>query len=346
LTTVLTTTDLVTPHLDVPQLPAIDAVADVRGQAGAAVKRRSYGLETLFAGSVIAAFGMGLSFPAVQQALGVNLASPSVQDSATPLRSSVDTGGLMVAAQAPTALSKDDGQIVQFLSKKYHLAPIEVEKYVQHAKQAAKQQNLDVSLILAVASIESNFISITESIAGAQGLMQVRTPVHLDKLAVYGGASKVFDPYSNFMVGAKILADCIKSTGTVETGLKCYVGATGPSDGGYGIKVLAEKERIEKARLGVFDFAPNNKVLQDLGLIAAASPVVSNQPPASGADYSNEVNAANAATAIITCRASGDAASRRCVGSAATQPPIRPCRQCSRSGDKTKITKKQGKQWH
>jgi hypothetical protein len=169
-------------------------------------------------------------------------------------------------------LPKVDGQIALFLSKKYRLAASEVEKYLHYAQLAAKEKNLDYTLVMAVMSIESNLNSITESPVGAQGLMQVMTSVHLDKLAVFGGASKVFDPESNIMVGATILADCIKLGGSVEMGLKCYVGATGPTDGGYGAKVLAEKERIEKARLGVFDFTANNKVLQDLGIWAAPPP--------------------------------------------------------------------------
>jgi hypothetical protein len=166
-------------------------------------------------------------------------------------------------------LSKDESQMALFLSKKYRLASSEVEKYVYFAQLAGKEKNIDPLLILAVMSIESNLNSITESPVKAQGLMQVLTAVHIDKLAIYGGPSKVFDPQVNIMVGATILADCIKLGGSVEMGLKCYVGASGPSDGGYGAKVLAEKERIDKARLGVFDFTANNKVLQDMGLIAA-----------------------------------------------------------------------------
>ncbi len=166
-------------------------------------------------------------------------------------------------------LSKDHAQIATFFAKKYRLAATEVEKYIHFAQRAAKAKALDTTLILAVMSIESNLNPITESPMGAQGLMQVLTAVHLDKLAAYGGPHTVFDPEVNIMVGATILADCIKLGGSLEMGLKCYVGATGPTDNGYGAKVLAEKERIEKAKLGVFDFAPNNKVLIDMGLIAA-----------------------------------------------------------------------------
>ncbi len=166
-------------------------------------------------------------------------------------------------------LSKENVQIATFFAKKYRLAATEVEKYIHYALKAAKSHNLESTLILAVMSIESNLNLITESPMGAQGLMQVLTAVHLDKLAAYGGPHTVFDPEVNIMVGAIILADCIKLSGSIEMGLKCYVGATGPTDNGYGAKVLAEKERIEKAKLGVYDFAPNNKVLIDMGLIAA-----------------------------------------------------------------------------
>jgi Transglycosylase SLT domain len=171
----------------------------------------------------------------------------------------------------PSKISKQDEQIAAFLAKKYRLAASEVAKYVHFANLAAKAKGLDASLVLAVMSIESNLNSITESSAGAQGLMQVLTEVHIDKFVTHGGEHKAFDPEANIIVGTSILADCIKLGGSVEMGLKCYVGATGPTDGGYGAKVLAEKERIEKARSGVFDFSSNNKVLQDLGILAAPS---------------------------------------------------------------------------
>jgi soluble lytic murein transglycosylase-like protein len=169
-------------------------------------------------------------------------------------------------------LGKDSLSVATFFSKKYHLASVQVQQYVQFAEQAAKAKGLDPALIMAVMSIESNLNPITESNMGAQGLMQVLTPMHLNKLVGYGGASKVFDPEVNITVGATILADCIKLAGSIEGGLKCYVGATGPTDNGYGLKVLAEKERIIKAKTGIFDFSPNNKVLLDIAQNSAATP--------------------------------------------------------------------------
>jgi hypothetical protein len=203
-------------------------------------------------------------------------------------------------------LSKENTQIATFFAKKYRLAASEVEKYIHYALSAAKAKNLDPTLILAVMSIESNLNSITESPMGAQGLMQVLTAVHLDKLAVYGGPHSVFDPEVNIMVGATILADCIKLGGSIEMGLKCYVGATGPTDNGYGAKVLAEKERIEKAKLGVYDFAPNNKVLIDMGLIAA-NPDPMNQSSQSSQPTQNASTVLTQGTNTMPTNASGPA---------------------------------------
>ena len=78
--------------------------------------------------------------------------------------------------------------------------------------------------------------------------MQVMSRVHQDKLSeVGGGQSAVFNPVINMQVGAQILDDCIKRRGSLKRGLACYVGATGPSDGGYGARVLAERRRIALA---------------------------------------------------------------------------------------------------
>jgi soluble lytic murein transglycosylase-like protein len=60
---------------------------------------------------------------------------------------------------------------------------------------------------------------------GAQGLMQVMTKVHSDKYEGFGGKMAAFDPVSNLRVGAKVLKECIARAGSVEGGLKFYVGA-------------------------------------------------------------------------------------------------------------------------
>ena len=59
--------------------------------------------------------------------------------------------------------------------------------------------------------------------------------------------TEALNPIANIWVGTRILDDCIDRRGSIEGGLACYVGATGPGDGGYGAKVLAERRRIALA---------------------------------------------------------------------------------------------------
>ena len=153
------------------------------------------------------------------------------------------------------ALSKPQQQLIGFLAKKYRIASTEVRKMVAAAYAAGAYTKLDPLLILAVMSIESNLNPVVESAAGAQGLMQIMPKVHANRFDQYGGLGSIFNIDTNVLVGARILQDCIKLGGnTVEGGLKCYVGASGPSDGGYGAKVLAEQARLARAAGGDFDF--------------------------------------------------------------------------------------------
>ncbi|MFC4297109.1 transglycosylase SLT domain-containing protein [Castellaniella hirudinis] len=134
-----------------------------------------------------------------------------------------------------------------YLARKYRIANSVAGALIRTAFEVGREQKLDPQLLLAVIAIESRYNPFVESAVGAQGLMQVMTSVHRDKLRPSGGSAAVFDPVVNMRVGAQILADCIRRRGGIEGGLACYVGATGPSDGGYGARVLAERRRIALA---------------------------------------------------------------------------------------------------
>jgi len=99
--------------------------------------------------------------------------------------------------------------------------------------------------------VESGFNPFAQSPVGAQGLMQVMTRVHSDKYESFGGELAAFDPLTNLRVGAKVLLDCIQRNGSVEGGLRAYVGAANlPDDGGYAAKVLAEHARLTQVAAG------------------------------------------------------------------------------------------------
>jgi soluble lytic murein transglycosylase-like protein len=82
---------------------------------------------------------------------------------------------------------------------------------------------------------------------GAKGLMQVMPNHHQDKLAAHGGVDAVLDPMTNILTGAMILKDYVRRGGSIEAGLQMYVGAYGDDSNPYPQKVLAEKDRLDKA---------------------------------------------------------------------------------------------------
>ncbi len=148
-------------------------------------------------------------------------------------------------ASSPKELPKQQAAIANWLSKKYSVAPEPLSVLVAEAFQIGQKVKLDPTLILAVMAIESGFNPFAQSPVGAQGLMQVMTKIHHDKYESFGGKLAAFDPVSNLRVGVKVLQECISRAGSIEGGLKYYVGAANlPNDGGYASKVMAEHGRL------------------------------------------------------------------------------------------------------
>jgi hypothetical protein len=140
--------------------------------------------------------------------------------------------------------------VVRYLSRKYHVNPDAADLMVGAAYLAGRDAGVDPSLLLAVIAVESGFNPFAESMVGAQGLMQVMSKIHEDLLGNYGGPQAALDPVANIRVGAAILKDCIHRGGSVRDGLRLYVGSMTQDDGGYGARVLQEKDRIMQAARG------------------------------------------------------------------------------------------------
>ena len=135
-----------------------------------------------------------------------------------------------------------------YIARKYRVAYTAVGAVIDIAYREALAKDLDPLLVLAVIAIESSYNPFAESGVGAQGLMQVMTKVHQEKFEPFvEGTLAVFSPDANIQIGTQILADCLKRRGSINGALACYVGATGPSDGGYGKRVLSERSRIALA---------------------------------------------------------------------------------------------------
>ncbi len=151
----------------------------------------------------------------------------------------------------PKDLPSKQAAVAQWLSKKYGVAPEPLSALVAHAFEIGEKSKLDPTLILAIMAIESGFNPFAQSPVGAQGLMQVMTGIHHDKYALFGGKFAAFDPVTNLRVGVKVLEECISRAGSVEGGLKFYVGAANlEDDGGYAGKVMAEHARLQAVASG------------------------------------------------------------------------------------------------
>ncbi|MDP2371261.1 transglycosylase SLT domain-containing protein [Rhodoferax sp.] len=154
-------------------------------------------------------------------------------------------------ATDPQDLPKQQATVAYWLSKKYRVAPEPLSALVAEAYEIGQRTKLDPTLILAVMAVESGFNPFAQSPVGAQGLMQVMTRVHSDKYESFGGKLAAFDPLTNLRVGAKVLQECIRRAGSVQGGLRFYVGAANlEDDSGYADKVMAEHLRLQNVANG------------------------------------------------------------------------------------------------
>lgn len=154
-------------------------------------------------------------------------------------------------AADPKALPRPQAAVAQWLSRRYKVAPEPVSRLVQEAWAVGHRMGLDPTLILAIMAVESSFNPFAQSPVGAQGLMQVMTRIHDEKYEAFGGTRAAFDPVANLRVGVQVLKECIARAGSLEAGLRSYVGAANSSDdGGYVGKVLSEQSHLRRVADG------------------------------------------------------------------------------------------------
>lgn len=180
-------------------------------------------------------------------------AAPMVAAQATPAPAPAAMAGPAEVAHDAKLLgnTKQQQNVTSWLAKRYRVAGDAANMLVSTAYVTAHEVKLDPLLILAVMAIESGLNPFAESPMGAKGLMQVMAKVHHDKFQEVGGAQAALNPVANIRVGAQILKDYVKRTGSVEGGLKTYVGAADfESDSGYGSRVLAEYQRLKQVARG------------------------------------------------------------------------------------------------
>ena len=177
-----------------------------------------------------------------------NADAPSVFPSIAAAAAAIPSSKIDQAALDSKVLRSDQERraVASHLANKYRISLAESYEYVKHAVEVANEVNLDPVLLLAVMATESSFNPNAQSHAGAQGLMQVLTRVHTEKFEPYGGVVAAFVPEANIRVGALILKACIAKAGSLEAGLRSYLGAPNASSGpnSYAYKVITEREEL------------------------------------------------------------------------------------------------------
>jgi soluble lytic murein transglycosylase-like protein len=187
----------------------------------------------------------------------VTLVAPSLSalmDAPAPATADAVTGTQAPLSKEEKALlgtQKQQQWVTSWLSKRYRVAGDATNMLVSTAYLTAREIKLDPLLILAVMAIESGLNPFAESPMGAQGLMQVMSKVHHERFQEMGGLQAALNPVANIRVGSLILKDYVTRGGSVEAGLKSYVGAAAfAHDDGYGVKVLAEYNRLKQVSSG------------------------------------------------------------------------------------------------
>jgi hypothetical protein len=175
-----------------------------------------------------------------------------VRDTAEPAVAEEAPAEPATSDAAPPVLGREQKAVALWISRRYRVAPEPIGALVQEAWALGRQAKLEPTLILAIMAVESSFNPFAQSAVGAQGLMQVMTAVHDDKYEAFGGTHAAFDPMANLKVGVTVLKECVlRAGGSLEGGLRLYVGATNlEDDGGYAAKVMAEQAFLRQVAQG------------------------------------------------------------------------------------------------
>jgi soluble lytic murein transglycosylase-like protein len=179
--------------------------------------------------------------------------APAAPEAATASAASATATASAPGAEAQVMpdTQKQRQWVTSWLSRRYRVAGDAANMLVSTAYLTAHEIKLDPLLILAVMAIESGLNPFAESPVGAQGLMQVMSKVHHERFQELGGVQAALNPVANIRVGSLILKDYVTRGGSVEAGLKSYVGAAAfATDDGYGSRVMAEYRRLKQVSTG------------------------------------------------------------------------------------------------
>jgi len=138
-------------------------------------------------------------------------------------------------ANAMTAPSRPDSQIVERIARRYRVESSAVERVITLAE---RHFPTDPVLLLAIVGVESSWRPWAVGSVGEVGLCQVRPDMH------GASATELADPGINVRVAARVLRGCLKrSNGDLARGVARYNGR-GDAAQEYAVRVLEERNRL------------------------------------------------------------------------------------------------------
>lgn len=135
---------------------------------------------------------------------------------------------------------------LEHVARRYRVSAQALAPIFEAVQAAGRERHIDPMLLIAVISIESSFNPYSQSVVGAQGLMQIIPRYYLDKVPDGSGDLPFLDPVINVRIGAQILQENIQQHGSLIAGLQQYGGAADDEEHAYANKVLAEKQRLDQ----------------------------------------------------------------------------------------------------
>jgi hypothetical protein len=150
----------------------------------------------------------------------------------------------LAAERAPTTLTPGMQKALDYVRNRYKVSKEAIHPLFEAIQGIGIERGIDPLLIVAIIGIESGFKPRVKSGTGGHGLMQIIPRFHLDKIPDGLGAKGLMDPVVNVRVGAHILDDAIRRTGSPSAGLQSYNGSDKKHL--FANRVLAEKARLEQ----------------------------------------------------------------------------------------------------
>lgn len=196
---------------------------------------------------MVVLFGLQSGHPSLIERLTAMLPAAEAAEADVPEIASAPATAAPQSSPETPALSPKMQAALDYVSKRYRVSTEALEPIFVTAQSTGKELKIDPMLIIAVIGIESSFNPFSQSVVGAKGLMQVMPSFHMDKLPDEADDSAFLDPVTNVQVGTKVLHESIRRFGGIENGLQQFAGALNDPDRRYATKVLAEKQRLDKA---------------------------------------------------------------------------------------------------